>query len=88
MTRTCTIEVIEGIMPSARRNARSGARQFTERLGNGVTLHMMRIPAGTFLMGAPESEADSRSTERPQRQVAVAPFCLGKHPSSSSKATT
>jgi formylglycine-generating enzyme required for sulfatase activity len=67
-------------MPSAERNVRSGAQQFTERLGDGVTLHMMRIPAGTFVMGAPESEPDSRSTERPQRQVAVPGFCLGRHP--------
>ena len=31
-------------------------------------------------MGAPESEAGSRSNERPQHHVTVAPFCLGKHP--------
>jgi formylglycine-generating enzyme required for sulfatase activity len=59
---------------------RGRARQFTERLGNGVTLHMVRIPGGTFTMGAPESEAGSRRSERPQRRVAVPPFCLGKHP--------
>jgi formylglycine-generating enzyme required for sulfatase activity len=67
-------------MASARHGAQNGARQLTERLGDGVTLHMMRIPAGTFLMGAPESEPDGRSSERPQRQVEVPAFCLGQHP--------
>ena len=67
-------------MPSGGRSAQGEARRLTERLSDRVTLHMMPIPAGTFLMGAPESESDGRSSERPQRQVAVPAFCLGKHP--------
>jgi len=55
-----------------------GAHEFVERLGP-VALRMMRIPAGTFLMGAPESEAGSRRSERPQHRVAVAPFWLGQY---------
>jgi formylglycine-generating enzyme required for sulfatase activity len=54
-------------------------RHFTERLADGVTLQMAHIPAGTFLMGAPEREAGSLRSERPQHQVAVAAFCLGRH---------
>jgi formylglycine-generating enzyme required for sulfatase activity len=68
------------IVPSARARALTRTQRFTERLGGGVTLQMARIPAGTFLMGAPASEAGSHSNERPQRHVAVAPFCLGTHP--------
>jgi formylglycine-generating enzyme required for sulfatase activity len=41
-------------------------------------LEMIPIPGGTFLMGAPESEAGSHDNERPQRRVAVPPFCLGQ----------
>jgi len=67
-------------VPSARARALTRTQRFTERLGGGVTLQMARIPAGTFLMGAPASEAGSHSNERPQRHVAVAPFCLGTHP--------
>ena len=55
------------------------ARHFAEPLGDGITLQMARIPAGTFLMGAPESEPGSRRSEQPQHRVAVAAFCLGRH---------
>lgn len=41
---------------------------------------MMRIPAGEFLMGAPEDEPDSRSRERPQHRVRVAEFFMGQTP--------
>jgi eukaryotic-like serine/threonine-protein kinase len=47
-------------------------------LGTGVTLPMIRIPGGTFLMGAPESEIGSHTNERPQREVMVPQFCLGQ----------
>ncbi|MFM6036111.1 MAG: protein kinase domain-containing protein, partial [Sphaerospermopsis kisseleviana] len=61
-----------------RRN--SSARYFTEDLGNGVTLEMVEIPGGTFLMGSPESEAQRDSDEGPQRQVTVPSFFMGKYP--------
>jgi eukaryotic-like serine/threonine-protein kinase len=52
-------------------------RQLAEQLAGGLTLPMVRIPGGTFLMGAPVSETGSHGNERPQRHVAVAPFCIG-----------
>jgi len=60
-----------------RRRAR--ARQFIERLGKDAILHMVEIPSGTFVMGAPENEPDSRVSERPQHRVTVPRFYLGKH---------
>jgi len=40
---------------------------------------MVTIPAGSFLMGAPEGEEGSRDDERPQRVVTVPrPFALGR----------
>src|SRR6186997_1268337 len=40
---------------------------------------MVVIPAGAFLMGSPESEADRDANEGPQRRVTIAkPFALGK----------
>lgn len=54
------------------------ARQFIEDLGQGVTLEMVEIPGGTFLMGSPGSEAGSLGRERPQHEVSVAPFYIGK----------
>ena len=53
---------------------------FHEELGDGVRLTMMRIPAGTFVMGAPETEEESRDNERPQHEVSVPEFCLGRYP--------
>jgi formylglycine-generating enzyme required for sulfatase activity len=59
---------------------RASAHQLVQRLGKGVMLHLVRIPGGTFAMGAPEGEPGSRSAERPQHQVTVPPFYLGKVP--------
>ena len=56
------------------------AEYFTEDLGNGVELEMMLIPAGSFTMGAPETEEDSSNSERPQHEVTVPSFCMGKYP--------
>ncbi len=56
------------------------AQYFTEDLGNGVTLEMVSVPGGTFLMGSPEGEKDSYDRERPQHQVKVEPFFMGKYP--------
>ncbi|NER88269.1 MAG: formylglycine-generating enzyme family protein [Moorea sp. SIO3A2] len=55
------------------------ARYFNQDLGNGVDLEMVYIPAGSFLMGSPESEKESDDSERPQHQVSVQPFFLGKY---------
>ena len=56
------------------------ARYFTEYLDRGVNLEMVEIPAGTFIMGAPESEVGSSEGERPQHQVTVKSFFMGKYP--------
>ncbi len=40
----------------------------------------MLIPAGEFMMGAPEDEPESIDNERPQHRVRVAPFLLGQYP--------
>jgi formylglycine-generating enzyme required for sulfatase activity len=54
------------------------SKDFTEDLGNGITLAMVYIPGGTFLMGAPESEKNSTPRERPQHRVTVPSFYMGK----------
>ncbi|NMF66171.1 SUMF1/EgtB/PvdO family nonheme iron enzyme [Brasilonema octagenarum] len=59
---------------------RCRAQYFTEDLGNGVTLEMVAIPGGTFMMGAPENDKYSTDDERPQHQVTVQPFFMGRYP--------
>ena len=50
-----------------------------EDLGNGIQLEMVMIPGGSFMMGSPETEEDSNDYERPQHQVTIKAFCLGKY---------
>ncbi|WP_051470159.1 SUMF1/EgtB/PvdO family nonheme iron enzyme [Fischerella sp. PCC 9605] len=49
-------------------------------LGNQVILEMVQIPGGTFCMGAPPQEKDSDNSERPQHQVTISSFLMGKYP--------
>ena len=51
-----------------------------EDLGNGVTLDMVAIPGGTFMMGSPETEKERNSNEGPQRSVTVPAFFMAKYP--------
>lgn len=53
---------------------------YTEDLGEGVTLTLMLIPAGEFMMGAPENEPNSSDSERPQHRVKLPHFLMGRYP--------
>ncbi len=53
------------------------ASYYTEDLGNGITLDMVAIPSGKFLMGSPEGEGDE--SEKPQHEVTVQPFFMSKY---------
>ena len=54
--------------------------QFTEKLDKGITLEMVSLPAGQFLMGSPDSDPDASDFEKPQHQVQVNSFAIGKYP--------
>ncbi len=53
------------------------AQMFSEDLGDGLTLDMVAIPAGSFSMGSPSDEALRLPCEGPQHVVSVAAHCLG-----------
>jgi formylglycine-generating enzyme required for sulfatase activity len=55
------------------------AEVMIENLGNGVTLEMVKIPGGRFLMGSPETEAQRYDNESPQHYVDVPEFWMGKY---------
>jgi formylglycine-generating enzyme required for sulfatase activity len=55
-------------------------KSYSEDLGNGMKLTLMQIPAGEFVMGAPEDEPESSDDERPQHLVKVAQFYMGQFP--------
>ncbi|BAB75194.1 formylglycine-generating enzyme family protein [Anabaena sp. FACHB-709] len=52
---------------------------FVEDLGNGVQLEMMLIKGDIFTMGAPKTEEASRDSERPQHEVTIQTFFMGKY---------
>ncbi|HEX3799960.1 MAG TPA: SUMF1/EgtB/PvdO family nonheme iron enzyme [Verrucomicrobiae bacterium] len=63
----------------AQGNAASPAemKSYTETIpGTRVTFDMVPIPAGTFVMGSPESEAKRKADEGPQRKISVSPFWM------------
>jgi formylglycine-generating enzyme required for sulfatase activity/uncharacterized caspase-like protein len=49
-----------------------------EGLRRGVSLDLVMIPGGTFQMGSASGQGDA--DERPQHQVTVKPFLMGKYP--------
>ena len=55
------------------------AKYFTARLGNGVTMDLVAIPGGKFLMGSPLSEEGRYKNESPQHRVIVPEFFMGKY---------
>jgi len=59
---------------------RKQAQYFSEDLGNGISLDMVAIPGGTFLMGSPSTEEGHTDRESPQHQVTVKSFFMGKYP--------
>jgi formylglycine-generating enzyme required for sulfatase activity len=52
---------------------------YLEDLPNNIQLKMVAIPAGSFVMGAPEEEEDSRDSDRPQHEVNVHAFWMGQY---------
>jgi len=77
--QTCEFEVVT-VDTGGRIVARdrSVAQFFVEEISKDTTLEMLEIPGGEFMMGSPNFEGDA--DERPQHQVAIAPFFMGKFP--------
>ncbi|WP_346294285.1 formylglycine-generating enzyme family protein [Sphaerothrix gracilis] len=60
---------------------RRGQNQcFDEALSTDLSLRMMLIPGGEFLMGSPEDELERLKREGPQHRVQVPQFFMGKYP--------
>jgi formylglycine-generating enzyme required for sulfatase activity len=53
---------------------------YREDLGEGVALTMVKIPAGSFLMGSPEDEPERLEREGPQHEVTLGSFFMAQTP--------
>jgi formylglycine-generating enzyme required for sulfatase activity len=53
---------------------------YTEELAQGIAIKMIQIPAGNFLMGSLEREAEYSEAERPQHPVQLMSFFMGQTP--------
>jgi formylglycine-generating enzyme required for sulfatase activity len=49
-------------------------------LAKGIAITMVQIPAGSFQMGSPDTEAERESNEGPQHRVELQSFFLGQTP--------
>ncbi|MBE9118644.1 formylglycine-generating enzyme family protein [Lusitaniella coriacea LEGE 07157] len=56
------------------------AQYYVETLAEGIELEMVSIPNGTLLMGSPETELDNYDDEKPQHEVTLPSFFMGKYP--------
>ncbi len=57
---------------------KAGAPTATLDLGNNVKLEMIRIPAGTYIMGSPAGEPERVENETPHTVTISQPFYMGK----------
>ena len=59
---------------------RGKAKYITLDLGKGISMDLIGIPGGEFVMGSPPEELERGSEESPQHSVKIRPFLLGKYP--------
>ncbi|MDF0555996.1 bifunctional serine/threonine-protein kinase/formylglycine-generating enzyme family protein [Kamptonema sp. UHCC 0994] len=52
---------------------------FTENTGNDITIEMISIPGGSFVMVSPDTKAEGLDIEGPEHNVTVASFFMGKY---------
>ena len=60
--------------------AEEETKKFTEFDCNGVKLEMVKIPAGTFMMGSPENELGRQDNEILHQVTLTKDYWLGKYP--------
>ena len=77
-TSTCLLRQEGGRWSMERRPLQ--VEGYREDLGEGVALTMLKIPAGSFLMGSPEDEAERSENEGPQNEVRLGAYFMAQTP--------
>jgi formylglycine-generating enzyme required for sulfatase activity len=62
------------------RLTRRTGQHFYEALSEEIRLDMVLIPGGTFMMGSPDGEMGADDDEKPQHEVTVPQFFMGRYP--------
>jgi formylglycine-generating enzyme required for sulfatase activity len=75
-TSTCLLRQEGGRWSQERRLLQ--VEGYREDLGQGVALTMLKIPAGSFLMGSPVDEPERSEDEGPQHEVTLGSFFVGQ----------
>jgi len=75
-----TIATIEPQSGKIINRQQSQAEGIIEVIGTGIELELIKIPSGTFVMGASKEESGSEDRERPQHEVRVPSFYMGRYP--------
>jgi formylglycine-generating enzyme required for sulfatase activity len=77
-TSTCLLRQEGGRWSMERRSLQ--VEGYREELGEGVALTMVKIPAGSFLMGSPGNEPERSEDEGPQHEVTLGAFWMAQTP--------
>ena len=77
-TSTCLLRQEGGRWSMERRPLQ--VEGYREDLGEGVALTMVKIPAGSFLMGSPKAESERLEREGPQHEVTLGSFFMAQTP--------
>jgi formylglycine-generating enzyme required for sulfatase activity len=77
-TSTCLLRQEGGRWSMERRPLQ--VEGYREELGEGVALTMVKIPAGSFLMGSPGNEPERSEDEGPQHEVTLGAFWMAQTP--------
>ena len=72
--------IIDKKAPLKKFQHRGKARYITINLSKEVTMDLIGIPGGKYLMGSPEDEPERANDEGPQHKVKIRPFLMGKYP--------
>ncbi|MEB3232091.1 MAG: formylglycine-generating enzyme family protein [Leptolyngbyaceae bacterium] len=62
------------------RREQSSVLSVSQPLSEAVSLVLVKVPSGEFLMGSPEDELERTESEGPQHRVKVSGFWMGQYP--------
>jgi formylglycine-generating enzyme required for sulfatase activity len=75
---TLMLKKIDDVLAKLDPATKSSPASLTLDLGKGVTMKLVRIRPGKFMMGSPDSEQGRGNTESPQHEVVITkPFYMG-----------